>query len=198
VGDLAWLVDELDIARPPAKFRYAMTQLATFEGGTWTVRAMHRAILVLDRTANELAKIGALPVPAALRDRGRAPEVAAAFRAAFSSRPGFIAAISDRADAINVGSAPGQYIRGGARIRSTFERIAATFAIRDGVVVGQLTDTAGFGAANVDYTIERGGQAVTETFRVLAAFAKEPAGWTLVVVQWSNGGPLPVIAPDPR
>ena len=45
----------------------------------------------------------------------------------------------------------------------------------------------GWGAANVDFTdADSDGTEVTQTFRVLAAWVKEDAGWRIVQTQWSN------------
>jgi len=81
----------------------------------------------------------------------------------------------------------GERIAGGDAIRRTFSRIKATIRLHDAVKVGMVGDRGGWGAANVDFTDEDAdGIEVTQTFRVLAAWLKEDAGWRIVQTQWSN------------
>ena len=48
-------------------------------------------------------------------------------------------------------------------------------------------ERGGWGVANVDFSdTDRDGAEVTQTFRVLAAWVKEDAGWRIVQTQWSN------------
>jgi len=60
--------------------------------------------------------------------------------------------------------------------------------LHDAVKVGALGDRGGWGAANVDFTDAdpSDGTQVTQTFRVLAAWLKEPDGWRIVQTRWSN------------
>ena len=72
-------------------------------------------------------------------------------------------------------------------IRKIFGRISATVHLHDAVKVGLVGDRGGWGVANVDFTdADRDGTEVTQTFRVLAAWVQEDAGWRIVLTQWSN------------
>jgi hypothetical protein len=68
----------------------------------------------------------------------------------------------------------------------------AVVAIHDGVIGGTIGTDAGWVAANVDYSVTRGGTQITETYRVLAVLVR-PDGcasdtcWQVVQTQWSNG-----------
>ena len=108
-------------------------------------------------------------------------------RTAFASKPSFVDARSTRAEAFNFGSAPGERLKGGDAIRKIFGRISATIHLHDAVKVGPIGDHGGWGVANVDFTdADKDGTQVSQTFRVLAAWVKEDAGWRIVLTQWSN------------
>ena len=110
-----------------------------------------------------------------------------AMRAAFASRTSFVEARSTRDDAFNFGSAPGERLARGDAIRKVFGRIRATVHLHDAVRVGTIGTHGGWGAANVDFTdAEKDGTDVTQTFRVLAVWLNESAGWRIVQTQWSN------------
>lgn len=80
-----------------------------------------------------------------------------------------------------------EHILGGDAIRKVFGRIRATVHLHDAVRVGAVGAHGGWGAANVDFTdADRDGTDVTQTFRVLAAWVQEDAGWRIVQTQWSN------------
>jgi ketosteroid isomerase-like protein len=108
-------------------------------------------------------------------------------RTGFASRPSFVDARSTRAEAINFGSASGERLQGGEMIKKVFGRLDATIHLRDAIKVGAVGDRGGWGVANVDFTDkDKDGTEVTQTFRVLAAWVKEEAGWRIVQTQWSN------------
>ena len=68
-----------------------------------------------------------------------------------------------------------------------FGRINAVIRLHDAVKVGVLGANGGWGIANVDFTdADRDGTEVTQTFRVLAVWVKEGAGWRMVQTQFSN------------
>src|SRR6185369_5184049 len=113
--------------------------------------------------------------------------LATAMRTAFASRSSFVEARSSRPDAFNFGSASGERMKGGEAIQKVFGRIKATIRLHDAVKVGALGERGGWGVANVDFTdADKDGTEVTQTFRVLAAWVKEDAGWRIVKTQWSN------------
>lgn len=187
--DVAWIVE--DIVVTGLKRRSFMTsQVAARVNGMWSVASWHWAILLRDRDAIKLALGGTLPAPAAITANSGG-ELEAAVRRAFSSHANLRAALSEHANAINIGSAPDERIVGGARIRKWLDAIDPTLAVRGGVEVGMIGDRAGWAAANVDFTFVVAGKPVTETFRVLAALIRERDQWRIVMLQWSNGGPFP-------
>jgi hypothetical protein len=137
--------------------------------------------------AYRLARDGDLAIPDAIPDLHDESALAVAMRTAFASRTSFVDARSTRADAFNFGSAPSERLTGGDQIKKVFGRIRATVHLHDAVRVGTVGKLGGWGAANVDFTdADKDGTDVTQTFRVLAVWVNEPAGWRIVQTQWSN------------
>ena len=189
----AWLAEELEVSAPGAEpRRFTITQLAQREGGAWTVLAWHWAHPVPDATAERLAILGTLPAPRAVPNQHDGlPELDNAVRAAFSSRAAFADARSERSDAFNFGSAPGERVIGGAAIKKLFGRLRAEIRLHDGARVAQVDANVGWAAVNVDFTSKsRAATDVTQTFRVLAVFLREGETWRIVQTHWSNGGPI--------
>jgi hypothetical protein len=182
-GDVAWLAQDVTIGGHP----FVLSAVAGLDGGAWTVHALSLAVAVPNDTAHELARDGELSVPDAIPDTHDDSPLAQAMRDALASLPSFVAARSERDDAFNFGSAPGERIRGGRAIAHAFGRLRATLRLHDAVHVGAIGAKGGWGVANVDFTdADRGGTAVTQTFRVLAAWLQEDAGWRIVQTQFSN------------
>lgn len=206
----AWFVDELGVTGNGRTRRFVMTYLAIERPAGWKVAAIHFALPVGNRHAFELAKAELLPEPAAIPDTSGAADLEAAFRAAFASRPALVAAFSDRPEAYNRGSAPGENSIGGPTIKREFGRMSSEIRIQDGVAVGTPAKGIGWGAANVAFTMtvrssrptERAAAdakldavLATQIFRVLAIFAEERQGWKIVSLHWSNAGPIPPLPP---
>ena len=179
-GDVAWIASELDAAT----LHLASTQLAQRDpvSGTWRVVVWHLAERVPNRRAYAAARDGVLPDPSPIRDRGD-DQLRTAFRAAFASRTDLIAAFSEREDAIDFGSAPGERVLGGPAIKRAFTKMTGEPAIHDGIAAGRATANTGWAAANVDYVLRDG---TSQTYRVLAIFVDD----RIVLAHWSNGGPL--------
>jgi hypothetical protein len=198
----AWVAEELEIAsQGRGTRRIALTQLVAGIDGKWQVVAWCWAHLVADAAAQRVAILGTAPRPVAVPSGvDGPPALEAALRTTFSTRSGFIAARSERDDAFNVGSAPGERVAGGARIKQVFTRFRAEFRIHDNIhaVAGSAWDPAqqtdpwiAFAALDVDLTFKtRAATDLTQTFRVLAVVVKEPTAWRLVQTQWSHGGPI--------
>jgi hypothetical protein len=137
--DAAWLVDELDAGG----VKIQTSQLAVREGTTWRVAAWHLARLVPNKVAYDAARSGRLPRPEPLIEQfDDDHQVHDAFKAAFATREAFIAAFSDRADAIDLGSAPGERIVGGAAVKRAFSGIKATFGLHPEVAAGRAGDAS--------------------------------------------------------
>jgi len=196
----AWIAEQLEVAAGREVRSFAVSELAAVIDGGWRVVALHWATPVADATAQRLAILSRLPVPARIADRrDTTGELDRAVRAAFASRAAFAAAHSERPDAFNYGSG-GERARGGTAIQRIFGKLKAQIRIHDGarVTTGDAWDPAqkdapriGWAALNVDYTTKtRAATEVTQTFRVLAVLIKEDRGWKIVQTQWSNGGPI--------
>ena len=121
-------------------------------------------------------------------------------RTAFASKPSFVEARSARADAFNFGSAPGERIVGGAKIKAVFSRLRAGLQLSGGarVAAGGAWDPyqgdapwIGFAAVNIDFTSKtRAATDLTVTFRVLAILLREGDTWRIVQTQFSHAGPI--------
>jgi ketosteroid isomerase-like protein len=182
-GDVAWIAEDLRVGDRA----FLMTAVLGRREDIWTIEALHWAIGMPNATAYKLAREGGMQAPDAIPSSQDSSPLAIAMRTAFASRPSFVDARSTRADAFNFGSAPGERIKGGDAIKKLFGRIAATMHLHDAVKVGLVGDRGGWGVANVDFTdADRDGTNVTQTFRVLAAWIKEDAGWRIVLTQFSN------------
>jgi hypothetical protein len=182
-GDVAWLAEELRIGGTT----FVTTAALGLAPSGWTIHALHVARAMANQDAYRLAREGDLAVPDAIPERPDESALAAAMRAAFASRTSFVEARSTREDAFNFGSAPGERLAGGDAVRKVFGRIRATVHLHDAVRVGTIGTHGGWGAANVDFTdADKDGTDVTQTFRVLAVWVNEPAGWRIVQTQWSN------------
>jgi len=192
-GSHAWIAMELAVVSPDGRERrFAITELATVVDRAWSIVAWHWAVPVPDATAERRAILGTSPRPKAVPDVATAPpELEAAARAAFASRTAFAAARSERADGFNFGSAPGERVVGGARVKALFDRLRFDIRVHDGLRVHAVSETVGVAAANIDLTSKtRAATDLTQTLRVLAVFVKEGPAWKLVQTQWSHGGPI--------
>jgi len=198
----AWIAEELDVESPGrGTRRVAFTQLVAGLEGTWQVVAWSWGQLVPDAIAERIAVLGTAPRTTAVPAGVDGPkELDAMLRAAFGSRAAYIDARSERDDAFNVGSAPGERVAGGERIKQVFTRFRAEFRIHDNVhgAAGGAWDPAqkpapwiAFAAVDVDLTFKTRAQTdLTQTFRVLAVAVREGTTWRLVQTQWSHGGPI--------
>ena len=182
-GDVAWIADELAVGRP----RNVMTsQLAFRDGNTWRIAAWHFGELVRNPVAARLAAAGKLPPPAALQNQfDDDHQVHDAFVAAFASKEAFAAAFSDRADALNLGSAPFERVLGGPAIKRWASRTNHAFRLQPEVTAGRVSDRVGWAAGNVEYTLRS-----TQIYRVLVVLVRERAGWRIVLAQFTNAGPI--------
>jgi hypothetical protein len=196
----AWIAEQLEVTAGREVRSFAVSELAAVIDGGWRVVALHWGTPVADATAQRLAILSRLPVPARIADRRDASgELDRAVRAAFANRAAFAEAHSERPDAFNYGSG-GERAHGGAAIQRIFSKLKAQIRLHDGarVATGDAWDPAqkdaprvGWAALNVDYTTKtRAATEVTQTFRVLAVLVKEDRGWKIVQTQWSNGGPI--------
>ncbi len=189
-GSAAWTAEEIELSGPNlAPRRIVITQLAVATDDGWSVLALCWAQTVRDETAERLAILGTLPKPRAIADRVEG-ELGAAAKAAFASRKAFADARSERDDAFNFGSGPGERIVGGAKIKALFTRLRAELRLDGGMRV-VTAGSVGFAALDAVYTQKgRAATDVSQTFRVLAVFLKEGTAWKIVQTQFSNAGPI--------
>jgi ketosteroid isomerase-like protein len=190
-GAYAWTAEELELSGPNiASRRLVITQALVAADGAWSVIALCWAQTVRDETAERLAILGTLPKPRTIADKIEGDELGKAAKAAFSSRKAFAEARSERDDAFNFGSGPGERIVGGSRIKSLFNRLRAELRLDGGARV-VTAGTFGFAAVNAVYTAKgRAATDVSQTFRVLAVFLQEGTAWKIVQTQFSNAGPI--------
>lgn len=190
-GAAAWTAEEIELSGPDlAPRRLVISQALSVVDGAWTVVAACWARTVRDETAERLAILGTLPAPRAVIDRIDDAALGAAAKAAFASRKAFADARSERDDAFNFGSGPGERIVGGAKIRALFTRLRSELR-RDGGMRVMRAGTVGVAALNVVYTAKgRAATDVSQTFRVLAVFLEEGTAWKIVQTQFSNAGPI--------
>lgn len=182
-GDIAWVAEELKVGSKT----FVTTYVVGLGAAGWSIAAIHFAVAMPNDQAYRLARDGDLSIPDAIPDLHDESTLAVAMRTAFASKSSFVDARSTRADAFNFGSAPSERLSGGDQIKKIFGRIRATVRLHDAVRVGMVGKLGGWGAANVDFTdADKDGTDVTQTFRVLAAWVNEPAGWRIVQTQWSN------------
>ena len=185
-GDVAWIVDDLG-ARTA---RFATSQLAVRRGGRWSVAAWHWSIPVTDRDACTASAAGELPELFPVRDLSDLDGgLYITFGLAFGSQAEFVAALGQRSDRIDLGSVGERSV--GAKIQQEYRRRSFNVSIDDNIAVGRATPRAGWGAANVTYSWNRGASRCTVHYRVLAVLLKEGEDWRIVLSHWSNGAPVP-------
>ncbi|HEY5947259.1 MAG TPA: nuclear transport factor 2 family protein [Kofleriaceae bacterium] len=181
-ADVGWLAEEIKVGTKS----FVMSAVIGLHDGAWTIGALHWAQAMPNDTAYRLAREGELAIPDAIPDAHDDSPLAIAMRTGFASKSSFVEARSIRADSFNFGSAA-ERLKGGDTIKKIFGRLRATIRLHDSVLVGMIGEHGGWGAANVDFTdTDKDGTEVTQTFRVLAAWIKEEAGWRIVQTQWSN------------
>lgn len=196
-GNHAWIAEELEVGSK----RYAVTQLAAFIGGKWQTIALHWAIQIPDSKAERMEILHTLRKPKPITNIIDGPkDLEPQIRTAFASRAGNNEARSTRATGFNFGSAPGERVVGGMRIKSAFGKLRSEIALHDGIraVAASAWDpaqkdapTIAFAALNADFlTKSKAATDLTHTFRVLVVLVKEGADWKIVSSQWSHGGPF--------
>ena len=189
-GNVAWTAEDLEIGVR----RIAVTQVAVFDQGAWSVVALCWGMPVADATAERMAILGTLPRAAMVPARRTGPgaeDLERAVKVAFASREAFAAARSERDDGFNFGSGPGERVVGGVAIKRLFGRLRSSLKLEGDVRVGTVGADAGWAALNVVYTQKsRAATDVAQTFRVLAVLVKEDGAWKVVQTQFSNAGPI--------
>ena len=180
-GHVMWDA-ELEITKEQGFAQF--TQLVVEDHGVYKVRAWSASSVVQDAEAKAAAKGKLLPMPAPIADVHGDAELDAAARAAFRSRAGYIAALSEQEDAFTFGN----YLDDewpGPVVKAAVKRLPP-FRLHDGVHVEKVSDEVGFAAANLELD-----EATPRVYRVLAVFAKTAGAWKIVQAHWSFGMPIP-------
>ena len=194
-GNHAWIAEELEIGSK----RYAITQLAAYVGGAWMTVALHWAVQIPDAKAERMEILHTLRKPKPITNVVDGPkDLEPALRAAFASRAANAEARSARPKSFNFGSAPGERMLGGNRIKQIFGKLRSEIGLRDGIRAvassawdPQAAPAVAFAALNADFiTRTKAATDLTHTFRVLVILVKEGADWKIVSSQWSHGGPF--------
>ena len=192
--DHAWTAEDLELTGGGiGTRRITITQLAKFADGKWLVQAVHWGRPIADGTAVRMAILGTLPRAAAVPNRhDGSADLDKAVRAAFSSRPAFAEARSEREDGFNFGSGPGERVVGGIAIKRLFGRLRSELKLDGGAArVAESSKTIGWAAVNVVYTQKsQAATDVSQTFRVLAVLVREGDAWKIVQTHFSNAGPI--------
>lgn len=182
-GQIGWFGEELRVGETT----FVVTVAAGLRQNAWSIFALHWALAMPNDTAYRLAYSRKLEIPGSIPNGVYDTPLAKAMTAAFSSRPAFVAARSNRPDALNFGSAPGE-LSLGENTKRIFARLRARIQLHDAVNVGKIGEHGGWGAANVNYTdVDKRGRKVTQMFRVLAVWVMENDQWRIVQTHWSNG-----------
>lgn len=114
-----------------------------------------------------------------------AGEVAKLFQASIADPVALAKTVSDRKDAVLLGSEEAEHYVGGAKVRAQLVRWNLGFTVRDGIQAGVApSGTVAWVAANVDAA--KKGSKTTTPYRVSAIYAKTAAGWQLVVLHFSS------------
>lgn len=149
--------------------------------------AWHVGVVVLAATKRPAPKRSKPLAPAVLAtgiDAG-ADEVATVFKTSIADPKAFAKTISDRKDAVLLGSElPERYV-GGAAMRATVLKWNLGFKVRDGIQAGLApSKTTAWVAANVDAA--KPGDKKSTPYRVLAIYDKQGGSWQLVLVHFST------------
>jgi hypothetical protein len=196
-GNHTWIAEELEVGNT----RYAITQLAAFVGGKWMTVAVHWAIPIPDSKAERMEILHTLRKPKPVTNVVEGPkDLEPQIRTAFGSRAGNNEARSARSSGFNFGSAPGERVVGGSRIKSVFGKLRSEIVLHDGIramaagawdPAQQAAPTVAFALLNANFlTKSKAATDLTHTFRVLVILVKEGADWKIVSSQWSHGGPF--------
>lgn len=138
-------------------------------------------------TKREVKKLGKPITPVVLAagiDAG-AEEPAKLFKASLADPKALAKTISDRKDAVLVGSDAGERYVGGAAMRATLARWKLAFTVRDGIQAGMApSKTTVWVAANVDGA--KAGDKKSVPYRALAIYDKKGTEWQLVLLHFST------------
>jgi hypothetical protein len=114
-----------------------------------------------------------------------AEDAAKLFKASLADPKALAKTISDRKDAVLLGSEAAERYVGGATIRKTLASWNLAFTVRDGIQAGVTpSKTTAWVAANVD--AGKPGDKASTPYRVLAIYDKKGSEWQLVLLHFST------------
>lgn len=98
----------------------------------------------------------------------------------------FAASVSDRKDAVLIGSAPGEKTVGGAKVSAKLTNWKLAFAVHDGVAAGTTASkTVAWIAANLDARPAGKPDAKPAPYRALLIYEQKAGAWKLVAARFS-------------
>lgn len=197
-GESAWTAGELEYSvysgDATLLVPFRITQLFGRKDGEWKVLVAVFSVPLPNDVAFQRAASGELAALAPIPEGIAAGADGVYTRAAhdLDRATDFVASVSDRADAIFIGSAPGERTVGGAAIRESYGKhvtdghvtLKKHGDIRVGVAPG---GHVGWVLANVDLAVDVDGNVITEPFRAMLVYVEEDGEWRLVQAHLSNG-----------
>lgn len=197
-GESAWTAGELEYSvysgDATLLVPFRITQLFGKKEGAWQVLVAVYSVPMPNEEAFAKAVSGELAALAAIPEGIAAGADAIYTRAAhdLDRAPDFIASVSDRADAIVIGTAPGERTVGGAAIKESYGKFVADGHVtlkkhgdlRVGIAPG---GRVGWVLANCDLSADVDGNVITQPFRAMLVYVDEGGEWRLVQAHFSNG-----------
>lgn len=171
-----------DPSVPPVE----VTLLLEANGKKWRPVAVHSAQALRDGDVAKAvaggAKLAAIP-----KNIGAGAEDAVkVFEGSIGDPKVFAASVSDRKDAVLIGSAPGEKTVGGAKVSAKLSNWKLAFAVHDGVAAGTTASkTVAWIAANLDARPAGKPDAKPAPYRALLIYEQKAGAWKLVVAQFS-------------
>ena len=199
-GRAAWISDQLDfgmeMGAQKMNVQFRITQVLAEKDGAWWVQAAHFSFGFPNDQAFQRAAEGKWPALADIPDQvgDGADALAAEIDREIRDPKAFVAAVDDSPEVVVFGSAPEEYVVGGAQVRDMFQQQVQQFGVTmaragsDRVAVtpdGQV----GWAMTNLDFSVVFEGKTVTQPYRALLVYAKRGDAWKLVQAHFSNGIP---------
>jgi ketosteroid isomerase-like protein len=197
-GESAWTAGELEYSvysgDATLLVPFRITQLFGRKDGAWQVLVAVYSVPMPNDEAFAKALSGELAALAAIPEGIAAGADGIYTRAAhdLDRAADFIASVSDRADAIVIGTAPGERTVGGAAIKESYGKFVADGHVtlkkhgdlRVGIAPG---GRVGWVLANADLSVDVDGNVITQPFRAMLVYVDEGGEWRLVQAHFSNG-----------
>jgi hypothetical protein len=169
-----------------------VTLLYEAAGKKWRPVAVHSAHAMADKDVTRAIAGGAKLDPIAKQVDPTAEAAVKVFESSLADPKALAATVSDRKDAVLIGSAPGEKIIGGAKIRTTLQAWKLALSVHDGIAAGTTASkTVAWVAANLDARPVGKADARPNPYRALFIYEQKASGWQLVAAQFSFPRPNP-------